>query len=113
MAVDRRTRCLDANNRPDVVAVISDMPDDDLGVVVGRDHRRGAGTRVILARPDDPVGEGPIVLLEPGALRGKGREGRPRTVFEEGALHADKVRRGDRLGYRRGRDERGEETAQK
>jgi len=43
------------------------MPDDDFGVVVGRDHRRGAGTCVILVRPTIRSGKAPLFLLEPGA----------------------------------------------
>jgi hypothetical protein len=51
-AIDRRTRRLDANERPHIAVGIGNVPDDDLRVVVGRDGRRGAGARMIVARPD-------------------------------------------------------------
>jgi hypothetical protein len=111
MAIDRCARRLDANDGSHVVSVVSEMSDDDLRVVVWRDERGGAGTRMIVIWPDNPVGVGSVVLLEPGALRGERRERLPRTVLGEGTLRANEAGRGDRLGYRRGRDDRGEEHA--
>src|SRR6059036_1097101 len=70
VAVNGRPRRLDSNNRPYVVGGTSEMPDDDLRVVVGRDDRCRAGTRKIARH--DSVWIGSVVLLEPSTVRREG-----------------------------------------
>ena len=111
VAVNRRASRLDANNRPHVVVVvISDMSHDDFRVVVGRDDRRGAGTRMIVI--NELIGVGSVVLLEPCAVGREGREGRPRTILGEWVFRADEAGGCDRpICHRHDRHERGyEET---
>src|SRR5258705_13601826 len=64
--------------------------------MVGGNEGRGAGIRMIMIRPNESVGVGSVVLLEPSALGGEGREGRPSAVLEECALRADEARGCDR-----------------
>ena len=70
------------------------MPDDDFRVVVGRDDRRRAGTRMIARH--DSVWVGAVVLLEPSAVGREGRERRPGPILGEWALRADEARGCDR-----------------
>src|SRR5713226_6618804 len=92
------------------------MPDDDFGVMVGRDGRRGAGTRMIVVRADESVGEGSVVLLEPGAFGCERGEGRPRAIFRKRVLKADEIGGGygrlcDRRAGERGQNQSAEKSA--
>src|SRR2546428_8541181 len=107
VAVDRRPRRLDTNDRAHVVAGATDMPDDDLGIMVSRDRRRRAGTRMIRS---ELVGEGSVVLLEPAAIGRQRRESGPRAALRERVLHADEAggcygTGRDRCGWEERRDQ--------
>src|SRR2546430_17127639 len=83
------------------------MPDDDFREVVGRDDRRGTGTRMIFRK--ELVGVGAVVLLEPSALGREGRKRSPRTILGEWVLRADEAGGCDRrVGDRQDRQERGD-----
>ena len=85
------------------------MPDDDFRVVVGRDDRRRAGTRMIIG-PSESVGVGSVVLLEAGTAGRERRDRRPRSILGEWVLRADEAGGCDRLvGYGHGRHERADE----
>jgi len=71
----------------------------------GNNH---AGARMIVARPHGLVGEGAIVLLEPGALGGHGRQAHPCAILVEGVLRALKAGGCGCLRNRRARNERGQ-----
>src|SRR6266478_546142 len=88
-----------------IIDVISNVPDDDLRVMVDRDNRCGADTRMIdiVTRL---VGVGSVVLLEPTTVGREGGEGCPRTIFREWVFRADEAGGCDRpVGDRYGRHE--------